>query len=521
MTSITDHPAGFRGRFSTGDAERLRFSGASGILQILPAAVAVPQDPDDLQLLVRWAASNDISLVPRGAGTGMPGGNLGSGVMIDLIPAFRGVGPVDEVMAEVHVEPGVTLSELNRTCEAAGFHFPVDPSSGDRCTLGGMIANNSAGAHSVKYGATRDWVQSLDVILADGSAGRLIRGEKPPAILRPILDRMDGMLRHDQHIIQAEWPDVRKNSSGYAVREYLASRDAIDLIIGSEGTLALIVGARLRLAPLPVGRGVALVEFSELPAIGEAVKELLPLEPATCELLDSTFLELVRSADSNLDYSLPPGLEGVLLVEVEGDSEADVRSQLDLVAKAMAPLAERVALATDPDRQRAFWDLRHAASPIIAERAGGRVSMQFIEDGVVPIARLPDYIRLLRTLLDRYDLPAVIFGHAGDGNLHVNPLVDVSAPRWQDTLNALLTEVAQAVASLGGTLSGEHGDGRLRAPLLQIIWGSDMVERFRVVKESFDPQGILNPGVIIPLPGQKPLESLGVYPKPPLLHSPH
>jgi FAD/FMN-containing dehydrogenase len=304
---------------------------------------------------------------------------------------------------------------------------------------------------------------------------------------------------------------VRKNSSGYALHEYLETGDALDLVVGSEGTLALVVGAEVRLAPLPPARGLALLEFTELAAAGAAVTRVLQHGPATCEILDRTFLELVRDAGADTGYPLRPGLEAILLVELEGGSQKEVDAKLARLEADIRDIASRVSLALDAERQARFWAVRKAASPLIAKRTDGRVSMQFIEDGVVPVDRLPDYILVLRRTLARHRVPAVIFGHAGDGNLHVNPLVDVSAPRWRDTIEAVLAETALAIRDLGGTLAGEHGDGRLRAPLLETIWGSAMVARFRAVKRAFDPSGIFNPGVILPLPGQRPLDALRHY----------
>jgi FAD/FMN-containing dehydrogenase len=185
-----------------------------------------------------------------------------------------------------------------------------------------------------------------------------------------------------------------------------------------------------------------------------------------------------------------------------------VVERLHGMVERLAGVADRIALAVDPEQQERFWQVRHAASPLIARMSGSRVSMQFIEDGVVPVDRLADYIRLLRSVLDAHGLPAVIFGHAGDGNLHVNPLVDITRPGWREQVEQVITEVAQGVARLGGTMSGEHGDGRLRAPLLEIIWGPELVACFRAVKQAFDPHGILNPGVILPLPGQRPLDAI-------------
>jgi FAD/FMN-containing dehydrogenase len=443
----------------------------------------------------------------------MPGGNIGDGVAVDLMAGFSTLVEVQPDLLRATLQPGITLASLNAACEEYGLRLPVDPSSATRCTIGGMIANNSAGAHSVKYGAMRDWVAALDLVLADGTQVRVARGERveQPA-LSAILAHLDPYLQNHRSAILDRWPDVRKNSSGYALREYLETGDLLDLIVGSEGTLALITSATVRLAPIPPCRGVALIELTSLEAAGEVTEALLPLRPATCEILDRSLLEIVRDAGADADYPLRPGLEAILLVEMEGETVGEVGEALRQVTAAARPAATRVSLAIDPEQQERFWSVRHRASPLIAEQSRGRTSMQFIEDGVVPITALPAYIRLLRQTLAAHDLPAVIFGHAGDGNLHVNPLVDTTAPGWAETLESILTEIAEGIARLGGTLAGEHGDGRLRAPLLQTIWGSEMVTHFTAVKEAFDPANILNPGVILPLPGQRPFDALRTFP---------
>jgi FAD/FMN-containing dehydrogenase len=506
---LPDRIPGFRGRLLSAEGDRVPYADASGILRAVPAGAAVPADADDVAALVRWAAEARVPLVPRAAGTGMPGGNVGAGVAVDLLSAFAAAPEVDREARSARVRPGTTLDALNAAAAPYGLHLPPDPSSSARCSLGGMIANNSAGAHSVRHGATRPWVQAVEVVLADGTTVATRRGEpvrhpRLDAILAPV----DAMLAAEWREIEAAWPRVRKNSSGYALREYVESGDAVDLFVGSEGTLGLVVSAEVRLAPIAAERGLAVLEFGTLEDAVTAVQAVLPLSPATCEMLDRTFIDLVRAGGEDPGYPLRDGLEALLLVEMEGDSAAAVAASLDALRGAVDGIAARVSIARDGAEMVRFWHVRHAASPLIAKLAAGRISMQFIEDGVVPVPRLADYVRLLRETLGAAGLPAVIFGHAGDGNLHVNPLVDVSRPDWKGVVSGVIDRVTEGVAALGGTMAGEHGDGRLRAPLLERVWGAEMVRRFRAVKDAFDPLGILNPGVILPLPGQAPLDAV-------------
>jgi FAD/FMN-containing dehydrogenase len=512
VSAGTTRPAGFRGEFLEDAVHREEHGRASGILKSSPIAVARPRDASDVGILVAWAGRSGVSIVPRGAATGMPGGNVGPGVAVDFRAGMRRIVSIDPERRLARVEPGVTLAELNSAAAPFGLHLPVDPSSGRLCTLGGMIANNAAGAHSVRHGATRAWVRSVEVVLSDGRRATATRGtsglESPlGAIERAIIPRLEAH-RDD---IERTWPRVRKNSSGYAIREALESGDILDLLVGSEGTLGLVVSAEVSLAPLPRVRGLAVVEVGRLEDVGRAVPLLLPAGPATCELLDRTFLDLVRSGGGDFPLPVNPGAEGILFIEAEGDSRAEVEARLDSFVRLLDGIADRVTLSSEAGEQARLWELRHAASPIIKRLAGSRVPMQFIEDGVVPIPHLPEYIRALRAILARHGLPAVIFGHAGDGNLHVNPLVDVRSTGWLTEVEEVLEEVVGVIVELGGTLAGEHGDGRLRAPFVERIWGAALTEHFRAVKRAFDPGEILNPGVILPRPGQRPLEAIRTF----------
>jgi FAD/FMN-containing dehydrogenase len=223
---------------------------------------------------------------------------------------------------------------------------------------------------------------------------------------------------------------------------------------------------------------------------------------SACELLDRTFLDVAR--EGGHARGLPESTEGVLLAEVEGDDTAAASDAARALQRAFqAHGATTVRLAFDPGAEHALWELRHAASPILSRLAPSLASMQFIEDGAVPPDRLPDYVRGVRAALARQRMRGVIFGHAGDAHVHVNPLVDVARPDWRASVEALLDEVTELAARLGGTLAGEHGDGRLRTPLMGRTWGAEARARFALVKRAFDPTGILNPGVKVPLAGQR------------------
>jgi FAD/FMN-containing dehydrogenase len=286
----------------------------------------------------------------------------------------------------------------------------------------------------------------------------------------------------------------------------------VDLIIGSEGTLALVVGVELELAPLVGATSSLRATFADLDQVASAATAVRELGASVCELLDTSFLKIAESGGV-----LPKFMRGamaVLLIEVEADDEAGAALQMKGMKAALTECgALSVEQASLPAEERELWDLRHAASPIIAKDPVLK-SVQLIEDAAVPPEHMSAYIRGVRAALARQRLDGVIFGHAGDAHVHVNPLIDVRDPDWRARLDALLNEVTNLVATLGGTLSGEHGDGRLRAPLLRRAWKQpNAMDLFRAVKDAFDPANILNPGVKLALTGQQPLEAVKYDPK--------
>jgi FAD/FMN-containing dehydrogenase len=490
-------PDGFRGVFRDDESARAVYAEGAGIARAMPAAVAVPADVDDVAALVRWAAGSGTPLIARGSGSGMAGGAVGAGVIVDL-SRLDAMGPIDSERRRVTVGPGAVRGAVNERARRKGLRFPVDPSSGAFCTIGGMVATNAAGAHTLRFGAMRAWVTALDCVFSDGSRARIQRGAPLPEL--PAVDRF---LASAHSAILASPADarahagVRKESSGYALADYARSGELLDLLLGSEGTLALFVGIELALTALPGATSSLVAEFATLEQAVDGAARARVGGASACELLDRTFIDVARGGPALVP--IESASEAVLLIEIEADDAPSAAAGAKAMEQAMMSSgATRVTLALDSASEARLWALRHAASPLLNRLSPSLKSMQFIEDAALPPERLPEYVRGVREILARHGVRGVIFGHAGDSHVHVNPLIDVTAPEWRDTVRAILDEVTSLAAKLGGTLAGEHGDGRLRTPLLGRVWDVRSLELFALVKHAFDPQNIFNPGVKVP-----------------------
>ena len=501
-------PPGFRGVFRTDEAARAVYSEAAGIGRVMPRAVAVPSSEADVAALVRWARESATPIVPRGSGSSMPGGATGDGLILDL-SRLRAIENVNVAERTIVVQPGVLRAEVNQAVAAHGLRFPVDPSSGAFCTVGGMVSTNAAGSHSLAFGATRRWVRSLRCVFDDGTIALVERGAEPPRRV-PAIERFLSIAHpaivSAEEIDRARHRGVRKESSGYATFEYARSYELVDLLVGSEGTLAIIVGVELSLMPAAEATSSVLGAFASLEDAVDAAVRARESGAVACELLDRTFLDVARTGGT---HDVPSDAEAVLLAEVEGPSAsqaADAAREIASLFESAGATTVRVAL--DESTETELWELRHAASPILSRLDPSLRSMQFIEDGAVPPERLADYVRGVRESLARNGIRGVIFGHAGDAHVHVNPLIDVSVADWRDRVARVLDEVTTLVSTLGGTVAGEHGDGRLRTPLLERVWSDAARERFALVKRCFDPAGIFNPGVKVPTHGERALGAI-------------
>lgn len=449
----------------------------------------------------------------------MAGGAVGSGVIVDL-SRLDSLGDVDTRVRRVRAGPGAICKSIDDAARKSGLRFPVDPSSAAFCTIGGMVSTNAAGAHSLKFGATRSWVRSLDCVFADGSRALVSRGQAAPPVppIQNFLGRTEN-IRKQWASAAADHARLRKDSSGYALTRYFESGDLIDLLVGSEGTLAIIVGVELDLAPVAKKTSSLLARFSTIDAAAKGAQAARAAGASACELLDKTFLDLAAAGGSETRPGFDAdGTGAILLIELEADNEASSQADASSVREMLeAAGAQTVEIALTDQSEKEVWELRHAASPILSQLKS-LTSMQFIEDGAVPPENLPGYVLGVREALARRSVEGVIFGHAGDAHVHVNPLIDVSKPDWRETVNSLLGDVVSLTGRLEGTLCGEHGDGRLRTPLMSRVWSEAAMNAFAEVKRCFDPQMTLNPGVKVPLAGQQAIGNVKYDPSLPPIH---
>lgn len=476
---------------------RAAYAEGGGIYRIVPGSVAVPRTVADVQDLVREALRDGTALVPRGAGSGMPGGNVGEGRIVDLGQSFRTI-QIDAASRIATAGASVTWAQINEAARAHGLRLPPDPSSGAFATSGGMASTNAAGPRTVRFGPVRRWIEALEVVGAGGEV-RWLRRETAGS-------RQFTLDAAERELVARAYPRTRKHCAGYGLDAFATSGDELDLFIGAEGTLGIITTVEWRLDPIPSAVAGLTLGIADLAALGEAVPFLLGLDPSAVELLDRTLLSFVADAGGEV----PEGIEGLLIVEFERAQPAAARGAVGDAVRGLQHLARTIETAPDRAGLERLWNVRRLASPALARLPETRRSLQVIEDGCVPVEQLGAYVTALRATADSHDVPVAIFGHAGDGHVHVNALPDVTRPGWEGGVRALFDEVTDVQHRLGGTPSGEHGVGRLRAGVLRRFLGDDVLGLFARLQRAYDPRSIFNPGVILPSADWSPLAHLKV-----------
>jgi glycolate oxidase len=417
-----------------------------------PDLVVIPETTEQVSQVVQLAAEKRIPIVPRGMGSGLAAGSIPlppEGLVLSLTRMNR-ILELDAENATVRVEAGIVTADLQTAVEKRGFFYPPDPSSIRHSTIGGNIACNAGGPRCLKYGVTGDYVLGLTVVLADGSI--LKTGGKPI-----------------------------KDVTGY---------DLNGLFTGSEGTLGIITEALLRLVAKPRYARTALAEFDSLDDACQTVNLILTagIVPATLELMDQTAIACIEEA---MHLGLSTETAAQLLIETDGGSEPSVIAEIEGCEEiCRAGGARAVKLAQSEDERAKLWKARRSISPSLARKAPNKLG----EDITVPRSAIPEVVRQIKAISAKYGLPIVIFGHAGDGNLHPNILFDKRQPEQWEKVEKMVPEVFEAALSVGGTLSGEHGVGVLKRPYLEHALGPLSVRTQRAIKQALDPQNILNPG---------------------------
>ncbi|MFE1838496.1 FAD-binding and (Fe-S)-binding domain-containing protein [Streptomyces sviceus] len=448
----------------------------------VPLGVVAPRDADDVAAVLEVCRTHGVPVVPRGGGTSIAGQATGTGVVLDFTRHMNRVLALDPGARTAVVQPGLVLDRLQDAAAPHGLRFGPDPSTHSRCTLGGMIGNNSCGSHSVAWGTTADSVSELDVVTARGQRLRLGQGwAGAPAGLRELVDG-------DLARLRTGFPELPRRISGYALDALLPEHraDVARSFCGSEGTLGVLTEAVVRLVEAPPARALAVLGYADEGAAAEAAAGLLAHRPLTVEGMAA---DLVPSA-----AALPRG-GAWLFVETGGSSESEARARAEEIVRAADVLDAHVV--TDPAGQRALWRIREDASGTATRMPDGSEAWPGWEDCAVPPRRLGAYLRDFRELLGAHGLRGTPYGHFGDGCIHVRIDFDLLTRAGIGRFRRFSEELAELVAAHGGSLSGEHGDGQARAELLPTMYGDEMVALFERAKAVWDPDDLLNPGMLV------------------------
>ena len=510
------------GQTRFGKHDRMLYATDASIYQVEPLGVIIPNSIDSMIRAVEYCGANKVPLLPRGGGTSLPGQCTNHAVVLDHSAFCRAVLNVDASARQCHVEPGITVDALNRHLDSlkTGLFYAPDPATAAQATIGGCIGNNAAGARSIRYGRTSESVLGVDVLLSTGQRTWLEAGagQRSP-IARDLAIRVAAVVTKYAPLIRARFPKTNRRNAGYGL-DLIVNQldrgvkpedlDLSGLICGSEGTLALVLGAKLRLHPIPPSKGLAIVSFATLEAAIEAVVPILATNPSAVELLDDVVLGAARGNNECRAYmDLMENVDGiapaaVLYVEYQENGPiAEVEAKFAALGKVLPHAPIRNYL--DKKALLRAWALRKAGEPLLHGMSAHRKPLTCVEDNAVPVENLVRFVSEFKKIVSRHGTTAAYYAHASVGVLHVRPLLDPHDEMDLERLRAIATEVADLARDCGGVMSGEHGDGRLRGPLLERFFGPELMTAFREIKAIFDPPNILNPGNIV---AAGPIESI-------------
>ncbi|MBW4062175.1 FAD-binding oxidoreductase [Candidatus Saccharibacteria bacterium] len=486
------------------------FSTDGSIFKIVPEGVIYPKNTSDVQLTVaylaeRAKAGKRIGLIPRGQGTDQGGGAIGDGLQLVFPAHMNKLLRLDK--DTVTVQPGMSYASLQQTLHTHGRFLPPYPASLAYASIGGSVANDAAGEKTVKYGSTHKFVKRLKVVLSDGSTITTERISARQLARKKGLNTFEGQLYRgvdrlvDEHVaeLRAARPKTTKNTAGYAldrVKNKDGSFDLSQLIVGSQGTLGVVTEITLATAPWNPRTTLVVGYFDDLAKAGEATQKLKALNPSALELVDYHLLEYLRqNRPHDIEGLVPEPLPKlILLVEFDNTSQLQQTLAARRAQRLFRRLATGSSLATDLAEQDRLWKIRREAAAVIWMAGGDKKALPFIEDGIVPPDKLPQFLEKIYKLLRKHDIEIAVWGHAGDANLHMQPFLNLAKKKDVDKLFVLAREFNDLVTSLGGSTSAEHNDGLIRSPYIKELYGEAVYKLFVQTKALFDPQNILNPG---------------------------
>ena len=506
----------FSGELLLDSVSRRVYSIDASIYMIQPSAVAIPRNKDDLQALVTEAGNLSIPIVPRGAGTGISGGCLGAGLVIDC-SQMKKILEINKGESWARCEPGVIQDQLNMAVSPLGKCLGPDTSTGSRATIGGMVANNSAGAHSIRYGKMVDHTLEVEAYLAGGESFKFQSLEErnfTSLNISGLHDYLNKLRGESRDLIDKVFPKIDRRVSGYNLDELLAPKEInlARLFTGSEGSFGMGSEFKVKISDKPKQTGLVVLHFADFEAGLERVPELLELKPFSLELIDDLVIRMGRQSPSmrgQLDW-LEGEPELILAMEFDGETEAEVRMKLDQFLKGFESGKNKACyvarcLYAKHDIAK-VWKLRKAGLGLLMSERSASRAVAYLEDTAVPVEHLPQFMKEFRSYLKEHNRQAGFYGHAGAACLHVRPILNLREEEDRDFLVESTLFIAGLLKKFGGALSGEHGDGLTRSWMNKEMFGDEVYGLFKDLKNVFDPKQLMNPGKIVEAQG--PLENL-------------
>ncbi|HQR09051.1 MAG TPA: FAD-linked oxidase C-terminal domain-containing protein [Gemmatales bacterium] len=493
------------------------YSTDASIYQIPPVAVFLPRTANDLRIAVQISRDHHVPIVPRGGGTSLSGQAIGPGLVIDASKHLRRIIEIDTANHTARVQPGVVLEQLNQAAGKHGLMFGPDVSTANRATLGGMIGNNSAGSHSIVHGLTVNHVLSLDVVLSDGTTAKLatenlqsiLKQDRSTSLIAGIYRTLRQIISKHHDAIRERFPRILRRVSGYNLDRLLKSWEQgcinlAELMVGSEGTLALTTEAEVKLVDKPRYRGLLVPHFTSIAAALDSLDDCLAIQPSAVEMMDQMILDLARNnlALQRRMQAIVGRPAAIFMVEASGNDRQEVEDRLRKLEARLRhnPGVSEIVQAIDDDEREPLWRLRESGLPLLMGLPGDRKPITFVEDTAVSPEKLPQFVAEFQEIMQRHNTFGAIYGHASVGCLHIRPVLNLKDASDVKTMRQISTEVSDLVLKYHGSLSGEHGDGLARSEWLPKMFGKDINEAFKQIKKACDPEGLFNPGKIVDPP---------------------